>query len=120
VFGPARIYPARVFLFSVHEIGRQCARHGATSPIAAKAPQARCRPNRIAFTLNDRSRANVPVAARGCAPLRPPIGDRVRARNGCRAPRPAAPFFLESAMTAYLISLALAGLLLVVLWEALG
>ncbi|UPK25185.1 hypothetical protein [Bradyrhizobium sp. 195] len=77
-------------------------------------------------TIAGRARANVP--ARGAGPIARAAavsgrhGDRVRARNDrasldaiCRAFS-----FLGGTMTAYLISLALAGLVAIVLWETLS
>jgi len=70
-----------------------------------------------------RARANVP--ARGAGPIVRAAavsgrhGDRVRARNDRASPGAICRAFscLGGTMTAYLISLALAGLVAIVLWE---
>jgi hypothetical protein len=65
---------------------------------------------------NAAARRRVFVARRQ-RPLR--SRDTVRAGNDRASPRSAADFFQETTVTAYLIALALAGLIAIVTWEAL-
>ncbi|RXT36671.1 hypothetical protein B5V03_34100 [Bradyrhizobium betae] len=71
-----------------------------------------------------RARANVPALRRRALFARAAaasglVGDRVRARNDRASSRDLPRIFLlcGETMTAYLISLALAGLVAIVLWE---
>ncbi|MFK4726989.1 hypothetical protein ABIE89_008089 [Bradyrhizobium niftali] len=114
---PRGEHPPRVFSFSISESDGGNALRPRTRQTWSADRRA------VVRTIAGRARANVP--ARGAGPVARAAavsgthGDRVRARNdrvsSCDLPH--ISFFRGETMTAYLISLALAGLVAIVLWE---
>ncbi|WP_426408316.1 hypothetical protein [Bradyrhizobium ganzhouense] len=115
---PAREASAAGFFVSILGIGRRPAHRG-LALVETRSWSADTRAA-VRTTLIGRARANVPArgASSACAAAVPGSGDKVRAETIARRLaicRTVA--FVGETMTVYLISLALAGLVAIVVWE---